>query len=146
MDVGLVEVDDVTRWTSQAFGIGPIGPLADVSESNLSLRLIDAELIAHGGVSGRLEGNIKALFYRFQEIHHQVMRNIEATQRQHVLVVGPLTFYQANIKSFFLEKAFLDCCENGRFTGQPNVANAHSVGSRRLRGGVLIAPSKGKPR
>ena len=68
LDVGLIEVDDVNEWTSQVYGIGKIGELADLSEFNLSLRLIGAGVIAHGAASGRLEGRIQAMFYRYKSI------------------------------------------------------------------------------
>ena len=38
LDIGLVDVDDVQSWTAQIFGLGTIGPLADLSADNLSLR------------------------------------------------------------------------------------------------------------
>jgi hypothetical protein len=68
LDIGLIEVDDVNQWTSQVYGIGQIGELADLSEFNLSLRLIGAKVIAHGAASGRLEGQIQAMFYRYKSV------------------------------------------------------------------------------
>ncbi len=68
LDVGLVELDDLTAWTSQIYGLGPIGPLADLSELNISLRLIDAPVVAYGAASGHLEGRIKALFHRYRSV------------------------------------------------------------------------------
>lgn len=68
LDVGLIELSDVSDWTSQIFGLGPIGALADLNELNISTRLIDAPVIAVGAASGRLEGRIKALFYRYKSV------------------------------------------------------------------------------
>jgi len=68
LDVGLVELDNVNDWTSQVFGLKPTGPLADLNELNVSLRLIDAPVVASGAASGRLEGRIKALFYRYKSV------------------------------------------------------------------------------
>ena len=65
LDVGLVELDDVTEWTSNIYGLPPIGQLADFYEQNLTLRLIDFPVIAMGAASGLLSGKIKALFYRY---------------------------------------------------------------------------------
>jgi hypothetical protein len=68
LDVGLIELTDVNDWTSQVFGLKPIGPLADLNELNITLRLIDAPVVASGAASGRLEGRIKALFYRYKSV------------------------------------------------------------------------------
>lgn len=68
LDVGLVEIDDLTSWTSRVYGIGPVGELADLHEANLRLDLINAEVIAHGAASGPLSGKIKALFYRYKSV------------------------------------------------------------------------------
>ena len=40
LDIGLVEVHDKTQWTAQIYGLGTMGPLADLSTDNISLRLI----------------------------------------------------------------------------------------------------------
>jgi hypothetical protein len=68
LDVGLVRVLNASDWTSQVYGIGPIGELADLSEQNITLRLIGAPVIAHGAASGRIKGQIKALFYRYKAV------------------------------------------------------------------------------
>ncbi|MBB3964924.1 S1/P1 Nuclease [Rhizobium metallidurans] len=68
LDIGLVEISDLNDWTSQVYGLGAIGPMADLSERNISLRLIEAETVAYGAVSGRLQGRIKALFYRHRSM------------------------------------------------------------------------------
>lgn len=68
MDVGLVAVDDVRQWTSNVYGLPPTGPLADVFEQNLTLQLIDQQVVAHGAVSGFLRGTIKGLFYRYRSV------------------------------------------------------------------------------
>ena len=47
-DAGLIRIDDVNQWTTQVYGIGQIGKLADLSVRNISLRLIGCPLIAHG--------------------------------------------------------------------------------------------------
>jgi len=68
LDAGLVELKDVRDWTSDIYGIGPLGAIADVSENNITLKLIDAHVQAHGAASGLLSGRIKALFYRFKTL------------------------------------------------------------------------------
>jgi hypothetical protein len=65
-DAGLVRVDDVTNWTSQAFGIGEIGEVFDATEHTLSLDLIGLPVRAFGGTSGVMMGEIAALFFRYK--------------------------------------------------------------------------------
>lgn len=68
LDVGLVEIDDIGDWTSNTYGLPPLGAMADLSTQNLSLRLIDQPLVASGAASGLLRGTIKALFYRYSSV------------------------------------------------------------------------------
>ena len=68
LDIGLIEVDDLNRWTAQVFGIGTMGPLASLGRENLSLRLIGAPVKAYGAASRLMHGQIHALFYRFKEV------------------------------------------------------------------------------
>lgn len=68
LDVGLIELGDLNDWTSQTFGLGETGSLADLNELNITTRLIDAPVLATGAASGRLEGRIKALFYRYKSV------------------------------------------------------------------------------
>ncbi len=68
LDVGLVEVDDIHRWTTQVYGIGRIGPLLDLSTKTISLQLINKEVVAYGAASGSMRGCIKALFYRYDTV------------------------------------------------------------------------------
>jgi hypothetical protein len=68
LDVGLVRLDDVTGWTSQVWGIGEPGELADLSDHSFTLRLIGAGVSAHGAASGPLAGTIVALFYRYKSV------------------------------------------------------------------------------
>lgn len=68
LDVGLIDLDDVNDWTTQVYGVGESGPLADLSDSNISLRLIGCPVRAHGAASGDMRGEICALFYRFKSV------------------------------------------------------------------------------
>lgn len=69
LDIGLIDVDDVNDWTSQVFGLSAeVGEVADFNELNLGLQLIDQPVEAFGAASGRLEGKIKALFYRHKSL------------------------------------------------------------------------------
>ena len=68
VDAGLIRVDDLNDWTSNIYGLPPLGPIEDVHEHNLSLRLIDRHVVGHGAASGLLRGRIKALFYRYRSM------------------------------------------------------------------------------
>ncbi len=65
LDAGLVLLDDLTDWTSQVFGIGEMGPVADMNVHTVSLDLIGTPVRAFGSASGPCEGEIQGLFYRY---------------------------------------------------------------------------------
>lgn len=68
LDIGLIEIADLNRWTAQIYRIGQIGKLADLSPLNMSLRLIGCPVRAYGCVSRELRGQIHALFYRYKSV------------------------------------------------------------------------------
>jgi hypothetical protein len=68
LDIGLVEIDQIDDWTSNTYGMPPVGPMADVHERNLSLRLIDQPVVGYGAASGLIQGRVKALFYRHRSV------------------------------------------------------------------------------
>jgi hypothetical protein len=68
LDAALVELTEVGRWTTQIYGIGPIGKLADLATDNLSLRLLGCPVRAFGAASREMFGEIAALFYRFKSV------------------------------------------------------------------------------
>jgi hypothetical protein len=68
MDAGLVRIDDITDWTSQTFGIGELGDVFDATEASLTLDIIGTPVRAFTAISGLSEGEIRALFFRFESI------------------------------------------------------------------------------
>lgn len=68
MDIGLVKVDDITRWTTDVYGLGTVGPVADFSTVNLTLNIIGQNVKAHGAAGGAMDGEVAALFYRFKSM------------------------------------------------------------------------------
>jgi hypothetical protein len=68
LDVGLVEVETEQQWNPAVFGLGALGPLADLNVHNLGVQLIGCPVRAYGSVGGRLEGRIAALFYRYKSV------------------------------------------------------------------------------
>jgi len=68
LDAGLVRIDNVGDWTSQAYGIGEIGEVFDATEASVTLDLVGLPVCAFGGTSGASRGVIRALFYRFDSV------------------------------------------------------------------------------
>ncbi|MET0677824.1 MAG: hypothetical protein ABW175_18655 [Bradyrhizobium sp.] len=66
LDVGLVEIDNLDRWTAKIRNIGQMGKMVDLSVNNLSLALINAHVRGTGAASGQMFGEIAALFYRYK--------------------------------------------------------------------------------
>ncbi len=68
LDAGLVRIEDIRDWTSQVFGIGEIGDLFDATAQTVGLDLIGLPMRAFGATSGVAEGEIRALFFRYQSL------------------------------------------------------------------------------
>jgi len=68
LDVGLIRIDDVTRWTAQVYGIGQLGPVWDLHTSSYNLDMIGCPVAAYGAASGKIEGQIQALFFRHKTV------------------------------------------------------------------------------
>jgi hypothetical protein len=80
-DVGLMEIDDIERWKTDIFVLGAFGELYDLNTLNLGLDMIaehkvkdkhytteNGKVVAYGAVSGKMEGEIVALFYRYKSV------------------------------------------------------------------------------
>jgi hypothetical protein len=68
IDVGLIQLDQASDWTSSVLGLGETAGLVDLNHLNITTQLIDAPLVAAGAASGRMVGRIKALFYRYTSV------------------------------------------------------------------------------
>ncbi len=68
VDVGLVEIDDIKYWKTGIYKIGAIDKIFNLDTTNMSLNLIGAPVKAFGAVSGALQGEISALFYRYKSV------------------------------------------------------------------------------
>lgn len=66
LDVGLIDLDNLSRWTTDVQGIGSVGPMADFSGNNLSLSLIGCHVRGVGAASGDMRGEVHGLFYRYK--------------------------------------------------------------------------------
>jgi hypothetical protein len=67
LDIGLVKIHDLNGWSSQVYGLPPMGPIVDLGAEDPLLRLIDCPVRAYGCGSGQMSGAIKALFYRYDK-------------------------------------------------------------------------------
>lgn len=66
LDVGLIRIDDLDRWTAKLRGTGQMGKMVDLSSSNISLSLIGQKVRGCGAASGEMQGELAALFYRYK--------------------------------------------------------------------------------
>lgn len=68
LDAGLIRLDNFDDWTSQVFGIGEVGATFDATEQSMTLDLVGCPVRAFGGTSGVIEGEIQALFFRYESL------------------------------------------------------------------------------
>lgn len=66
LDVGLIEIDNLDRWTAEVRNVGQTGKMVDLSVNTISLSLIGAPVRGTGAASGEMKGEIAALFYRYK--------------------------------------------------------------------------------
>jgi len=66
IDAGLVKLDRLGDWTPNIYGLPPIRPMLDLYEQNLSLKIVDNDVVAVGAASGLVRGKVKGLFYRYR--------------------------------------------------------------------------------
>jgi hypothetical protein len=68
MDIGLIRIDNFNDWQPTVYGLGEIGPLADLSIYNITLNLIGCPVQSYGCAGGSMFGHISALFYRYKSV------------------------------------------------------------------------------
>jgi len=88
------------------------------------------------------EPYIQTLFNRFEEQHDEVMSNVEAAQRQCVLVGCPVALHQFDLESLLLEETFFDRRVNRRLASDADITNADLVGSSWARTGTFVAAAE----
>lgn len=67
IDAAIVRLENVTDWNANALSL-PLGPVADFSAQTASLSWIGRPVVAQGAASGQMNGEIKALFYRYKSV------------------------------------------------------------------------------
>lgn len=68
LDAGLIRIADINRWTAQVFGLGELGDIVNLHTDTITLDLIGKRVCAFGAASGKMTGEIQALFYRYKSI------------------------------------------------------------------------------
>lgn len=69
VDIGLIEISDLSQWKTEIFGVGKLGEIIDLDTNNITLKLINQKVVGFGAASNkRIEGEIQALFYRYKSI------------------------------------------------------------------------------
>ena len=65
LDVGLLEPTSLERWSSDMRELGSIGELIDFSSESATLDWVGRRVLGYGAASGRVDGEIWGLFYRY---------------------------------------------------------------------------------
>jgi hypothetical protein len=68
VDAGLIDIDNLDRWTAQIRDLGTMGELADLASDNLTLSLIGCRVVGRGCAGGLMRAEIAALFYRYKSV------------------------------------------------------------------------------
>jgi hypothetical protein len=67
IDAAIVRMENANEWNSTALE-KPLGPVADFSAQTASLSWIGRPVVCQGAASGEMNGEIKALFYRYKSV------------------------------------------------------------------------------
>ena len=77
LDYGLVELDSLDRWSSNMHGLhdketgrttAKLGSLVEFRSDTATLDWIGCRVVGYGAASGVMEGEVKALFYRYRTV------------------------------------------------------------------------------
>jgi len=68
LDAGLIDIDNLNKWTAQVHGLGTLAPLADLPPAQMKLSLVGSQVAGYGAASGRMDGEITALLYRYKSV------------------------------------------------------------------------------
>ena len=67
-DVGIARLTDVADWNAALVDGRRMGPVINLSIDTLNLDLIGCPLTGYGAASGKIQGKVTALFYRYRSI------------------------------------------------------------------------------
>jgi len=116
LDAGLIRLDDLRGWTAQVYGVGQLGPLVNLTESNISLDLIGCPMRAFGSASGALRGSIMGLFFRY--------RTVGGVDFVADLLIGPRDAEPDGCQTRPGDSGTLWCWDPGRDSGRHGVGTA----------------------
>lgn len=142
LDAGLIKIDDINQWTSQAFGIGEIGEVFDATEHSVTLDIIGLPVRAFGGTSGVIEGEVRALFFRYEviggyEYATDVLigprRNDDGARKKHPKVEHPFTLPGDSGTLWYYDPPYKHPTEANEDLGVGEEAAETGVRARRLR-------------
>ena len=88
------------------------------------------------------ESHVEALLDGFQEIHHEMVSDVIAAEREIVFIICPAAFHQFGLKTLFLKNSFLVSVVNRRFAGQADVADLDVFPINHLGGGFFGAAAQ----
>jgi hypothetical protein len=66
LDMGLIDIDDLSRWTTRVRTLPAVGPMVDFSDQQLSLSLVGCHVRGVGAAGGDMRGEVHGLFYRYK--------------------------------------------------------------------------------
>jgi hypothetical protein len=70
VDVGLIEIEDITQWKTDFPGFAPVMPVLDLYNNSFSMQPIGQKVVGNAAVTGMLRGEISGLFYRYKSMGH----------------------------------------------------------------------------
>jgi hypothetical protein len=68
MDIGLIKIEDITRWKTEVSGIEPTENVLDLYDNSFTLQLIGQKVVGLSAVTGKIRGEIHGLFYRYKAL------------------------------------------------------------------------------
>src|SRR5712691_6958510 len=91
------------------------------------------------GVHSSEEPHIQSLLDWLKEVHHQVVSDVVAAEREIIFVIRPTAFHKFGFEPLLLEKALLVSAENGSFASETDKADLHVLRVNDFGGGFLTA-------
>src|SRR5262249_16443860 len=79
------------------------------------------------GVNSAEKSYVEALLDWFQEIHHQMVRDVVGAEGKVILIIWPTAFHQFRLEAFILKESPLVSDVNWRFAGQTNEPDLHML-------------------
>src|SRR6266487_3161267 len=108
----------------------------------MNIRLLARLHSQTAAVDSGQESYVQPLLDWLQEIHHQMLRDVVAAQRQRVFIIRPGTFHQLRLESLLLEETLLVCGEDRGFAREADVADANVFGGNDGGGGFLTGAAQ----